>query len=90
MTGEFGYHARLLGTVAQLVEQGPFKALVLGSSPSRPTLNQSLALIVVLSVRKSYGKISAIVRRPLEVFALVPFDPSLSFIADLGGFSIPR
>jgi hypothetical protein len=25
------------GTVAQLVEQGPFKALVLGSSPSRPT-----------------------------------------------------
>jgi len=30
------------------------------------------------------------VRRPLEVFALVPFDPSLSFIADLGGFSIPR
>ena len=33
----FGYHARLHGTVAQLVEQGPFKALVLGSSPSRPT-----------------------------------------------------
>ncbi len=27
------------GTVAQLVEQGPFKALVLGSSPSRPTIN---------------------------------------------------
>jgi hypothetical protein len=27
----------LIGTVAQLVEQGPFKALVLGSSPSRPT-----------------------------------------------------
>ncbi len=26
------------GTVAQLVEQGPFKALVLGSSPSRPTI----------------------------------------------------
>jgi hypothetical protein len=37
LTGKFGYHARLLGTVAQLVEQGPFKALVLGSSPSRPT-----------------------------------------------------
>jgi hypothetical protein len=35
---EFGYHARLIGTVAQLVEQGPFKALVLGSSPSRPTI----------------------------------------------------
>jgi hypothetical protein len=34
---KFGYHARLIGTVAQLVEQGPFKALVLGSSPSRPT-----------------------------------------------------
>jgi hypothetical protein len=34
---EFGYYARLIGTVAQLVEQGPFKALVLGSSPSRPT-----------------------------------------------------
>jgi 7-cyano-7-deazaguanine synthase len=54
---KFGYDARLLGTVAQLVEQGPFKALVLGSSPSRPTLNQLLALIIVLSVRKSYGKI---------------------------------
>jgi hypothetical protein len=37
VAGEFGYDARLLGTVAQLVEQGPFKALVLGSSPSRPT-----------------------------------------------------
>jgi hypothetical protein len=35
--GAFGYDARLCGTVAQLVEQGPFKALVLGSSPSRPT-----------------------------------------------------
>ena len=34
---EFGYHAPLIGTVAQLVEQGPYKALVLGSSPSRPT-----------------------------------------------------
>ncbi len=34
--GEFGYHEPVLGTVAQLVEQGPFKALVLGSSPSRP------------------------------------------------------
>jgi hypothetical protein len=34
---KFGYDARLSGTVAQLVEQGPFKALVLGSSPSRPT-----------------------------------------------------
>jgi hypothetical protein len=38
---EFGYHARLIGTVAQLVEQGPFKALVLGSSPSRPTTFKS-------------------------------------------------
>ena len=74
------------GTVAQLVEQGPFKALVLGSSPSRPTLNQLLALMIVLSVRKSYGKISAIMRGSLEVFALVPFDPSLPFIADPGGF----
>src|ERR1700691_4321026 len=37
LAGEFGYYARLIGTVAQLVEQGPFKALVLGSSPSRPT-----------------------------------------------------
>src|SRR3981189_3429162 len=35
---KFGYYARLIGTVAQLVEQGPFKALVLGSSPSRPTI----------------------------------------------------
>jgi hypothetical protein len=88
--GAFGYHARLYGTVAQLVEQGPFKALVPGSSPGRPTLNQSLALNIVLSVRKSYGKISAIMRRPLEVFALVPFDPSLSLIADPGAGSIPR
>ena len=39
VTVKFGYDARLLiGTVAQLVEQGPFKALVLGSSPSRPTI----------------------------------------------------
>jgi 7-cyano-7-deazaguanine synthase len=40
LAGKFGYDARLpfLGTVAQLVEQGPFKALVLGSSPSRPTI----------------------------------------------------
>jgi hypothetical protein len=37
VAGKFGYDARLSGTVAQLVEQGPFKALVLGSSPSRPT-----------------------------------------------------
>jgi hypothetical protein len=37
LDGAFGYDARLCGTVAQLVEQGPFKALVLGSSPSRPT-----------------------------------------------------
>jgi hypothetical protein len=41
VAGKFGYHARLLGTVAQLVEQGPFKALVLGSSPSRPTISTS-------------------------------------------------
>jgi hypothetical protein len=41
MASEFGYHARLIGTVAQLVEQGPFKALVLGSSPSRPTNKNS-------------------------------------------------
>src|SRR5271154_5622326 len=35
---KFGYDcAPANGTVAQLVEQGPFKALVLGSSPSRPT-----------------------------------------------------
>ena len=39
LAGKFGYHARLSGTVAQLVEQGPFKALVLGSSPSRPTIS---------------------------------------------------
>ena len=38
---QFGYHARLIGTVAQLVEQGPFKALVLGSSPSRPTIKST-------------------------------------------------
>ena len=38
LVAHFGYHARLIGTVAQLVEQGPFKALVLGSSPSRPTI----------------------------------------------------
>src|ERR1700722_11161943 len=37
LVAHFGYNARLIGTVAQLVEQGPFKALVLGSSPSRPT-----------------------------------------------------
>lgn len=29
---------------------------------------------------------SAIMRRSLQVFALVPFDPSLPFIADPGGF----
>jgi len=56
------------------------------SSPSRPTLNQALALIIVLSVRKSYGKISAIIRRPLEVFARVLFDPSLPSIANPGLF----
>ena len=39
LSGKFGYDARLHGTVAQLVEQGPFKALVLGSSPSRPTID---------------------------------------------------
>jgi hypothetical protein len=50
MTGEFGYHARLLGTVAQLVEQGPFKALVLGSSPSRPTTKSTgYAILSVLT-----------------------------------------
>ena len=32
--------SRSFGTVAQLVEQGPFKALVLGSSPSRPTFRR--------------------------------------------------
>jgi hypothetical protein len=50
--------------------------------PAVPPLNQPLALIIVLSVRKSYGKISAIMRRSLEVFTLVPFDLSLPFIAD--------
>jgi hypothetical protein len=29
---------KLSGSVAQLVEQYPFKVLVLGSSPSRPTI----------------------------------------------------
>jgi hypothetical protein len=48
---EFGYHARLIGTVAQLVEQGPFKALVLGSSPSRPTIKSSI--YANLSVRRT-------------------------------------
>src|SRR5580658_37126 len=38
---QFGYDARPSGTVAQLVEQGPFKALVLGSSPSRPTIKST-------------------------------------------------
>jgi hypothetical protein len=38
LVAQFGYHARLIGTVAQLVEQGPFKALVPGSSPGRPTI----------------------------------------------------
>src|SRR5580692_1254655 len=52
---EFSYHSRLLGTVAQLVEQGPFKALVLGSSPSRPTINQRLTCILRCAVRKRYG-----------------------------------
>ena len=42
----FGYDSSCNGTVAQLVEQGPFKALVLGSSPSRPT---------ILFLYKSYG-----------------------------------
>ena len=31
-------HQKLSGSVAQLVEQYPFKVLVLGSSPSRPTI----------------------------------------------------
>src|SRR5665213_752020 len=30
-------HNKSYGTVAQLVEQGPFKALVVGSIPTRPT-----------------------------------------------------
>jgi hypothetical protein len=38
------------GTVAQLVEQGPFKALVLGSSPSRPT-NPSIPATSTDSIR---------------------------------------
>jgi hypothetical protein len=71
LEGAFGYDARLCGTVAQLVEQGPFKALVLGSSPSRPTLNQSLTLGIISSVRKSYGNISAIMGCPFDVLALV-------------------
>jgi hypothetical protein len=29
----------IYGSVAQLVEQYPFKVLVLGSSPSRPTIH---------------------------------------------------
>jgi hypothetical protein len=48
------------GTVAQLVEQGPFKALVLGSSPSRPTNKSmsyaSLAVSCTETVRKSEGE----------------------------------
>ena len=36
--GLFRYHARPRGSVAQSVEQRPFKALVVGSSPTRPTV----------------------------------------------------
>jgi hypothetical protein len=83
---EFGYHARLIGTVAQLVEQGPFKALVLGSSPSRPTIKSTTCAYNRSVCTEIVRKNSAIMRRSLEVFALVPFDPSLPFIADPGGF----
>ena len=50
LVAQFGYDARLIGTVAQLVEQGPFKALVLGSSPSRPTIyiDKSILWIIFL------------------------------------------
>jgi hypothetical protein len=38
----FVYHSRPLGgSVAQSVEQRPFKALVVGSSPTRPILMPS-------------------------------------------------
>ena len=48
---KFGYDcAPANGTVAQLVEQGPFKALVLGSSPSRPT-NKNNGLRWILSAK---------------------------------------
>ncbi len=33
-----GYCQRISGIVAQLVEQGPFKAKVAGSSPANPTM----------------------------------------------------
>ena len=39
---------RLTGPVAQLVEQCPFKALVLGSSPSLPT-----SLLFILRILKT-------------------------------------
>ena len=45
-TGQLGERVskqfNIIGTVAQLVEQQPFKLLVLGSSPSRLTLRQVL------------------------------------------------
>jgi hypothetical protein len=87
VAGKFGYDARLSGTVAQLVEQGPFKALVLGSSPSRPTIKSTTCAYNRPVCTEIVRKNSAIMRRSLEVFALVPFDPSAPFIADPVGFN---
>src|SRR5271165_42016 len=53
LAANFRYHARLHGTVAQLVEQGPFKALVLGSSPSRPTNPSSTRVLAGRSASDS-------------------------------------
>ena len=43
----------ILGSVAQLVEQCPFKALAVGSSPTRPTIR--FAHFKVLSVMRMMG-----------------------------------
>jgi hypothetical protein len=47
----------------------------------------TLPRIIVLSVGKSYGKISAIISRQFEVFALVRFDPALPLSLIHGRFN---
>ena len=43
------------GIVAQLVEQGPFKAKVAGSSPANPTIFQKFSsLLTVLPLTESF------------------------------------
>src|SRR5262249_53127241 len=69
------------GLVAQLVEQRPFKPLVLGSSPSQPTT--LLPLVVLRAVQERRKKVASplyhhgarLSRSPTGVRPNVPFRP---------------